>query len=113
MRVLVTGGRHFNEFDLLKTTLDSVHSRNPISVLIHGAASGADTLAGKWASENGIEVTSCPADWKKYGRSAGPIRNREMLELSPDLVVAFPGGRGTADMVSAAAQKGIEVLEAT
>jgi len=69
-------------------------------------------MAGEWASNNGIEVVVCPANWKQYGRREGPIRNREMLELAPDLLVAFPGGRGTADMVTAAEQKGIPIRHA-
>ena len=112
MRVLVTGGRTFDDIELLETTLDAVHATNLISVLIHGAASGADTMAGEWAIRQGVEVVACPANWKQYGRRAGPIRNREMLELSPDLLVAFPGGRGTADMISAAEQKGIPIRHA-
>jgi hypothetical protein len=112
MRVLITGGRKFNDLKLLETTLDATHATVPISNLIHGAASGADTMAGEWASKNGIEVVACPANWKRFGRGAGPIRNREMLELSPDLLVAFPGGRGTADMISAAKNKDIPIRRA-
>ena len=109
MRVLITGGRKFDDIQLLETTLEDVHKSEAISVLIHGAASGADTLAGNWAARHDIQVVACPADWKRYGRAGGPMRNREMLELSPDILVAFPGGKGTADMVSAAEQKGIPI----
>ncbi|MEZ5943915.1 MAG: DUF2493 domain-containing protein [Planctomycetaceae bacterium] len=109
MRVLVTGGRKFDDIQLLETTLEDVHESEAISVLIHGAANGADTLAGEWASRHGIKVVACPADWKRYGRAAGPVRSREMLELSPDLLVAFPGGNGTADMISAAKKKCISI----
>ena len=112
MRVLITGGRNFDNRELLETTLDAVHASAPLSALIHGAANGADTLAGKWASRNGIKIFACPANWKRFGWGAGPIRNREMLELTPDLVVAFPGGRGTADMISAAEQKRIPIRHA-
>ncbi|WP_013627348.1 DUF2493 domain-containing protein [Rubinisphaera brasiliensis] len=112
MRVLITGGRNFDNHELLETTLDAVHASAPLSVLIHGAANGADTLAGEWASRNGIEVVACPADWKRYGRAAGPIRNRAMFDLAPDLLVAFPGGKGTADMISAAEQKEIPIRHA-
>lgn len=112
MRVLVTGGRNFADADLLETTLNAVHESEEISVLIHGAANGADTLAGEWAARHDIRVVACPAEWKRYGRGAGPVRNREMLALSPDLLVAFPGGRGTADMISAAEKKGIPIRKA-
>ena len=78
--------------------------------LIHGAARGADSLAGEWASTRAVPVKIFPADWQTHGRSAGHIRNAQMLrEGKPDLVVAFPGGRGTADMVAKANAAGITV----
>jgi hypothetical protein len=81
-----------------------------VDAIIHGGARGADSMAGEFANETGIEEIVFPADWKMYGRRAGPIRNQQMLdEGKPDLVVAFPGGRGTADMVGRARTAGIEV----
>jgi hypothetical protein len=80
------------------------------TLIIHGAAKGADTLAGRWAKEFNIPVLVFPADWKKYGRRAGPIRNAQMLsEGKPNLVVAFPGGRGTANMVGLSQKAGVPV----
>lgn len=80
--------------------------------IIHGGANGADSLAHQYAHISGIPVTVYPADWKKHGRGAGPIRNAQMLtEGKPDLVVAFPGGTGTKDMVTRAKRAGVEVLE--
>ncbi len=110
MRVLVTGGRDFNDRELLCEALDRLHAAHPFTVLIHGDANGADRLSGEWATLRGIEVEAHPADWKKHGRAAGPIRNQKMLEEKPELVVAFPGGRGTADMVRKAKQAGLEVV---
>lgn len=110
MCILVTGGRYFADERLLRDTLDTLHTFNGVTELIHGHCSGADTLADKWATElDTIHIVRCPADWKRYGRAAGPIRNREMLELRPDLVIAFPGGKGTADMVRQSRLAGIEV----
>src|ERR1043165_7272006 len=110
MRVLITGGREFADRDLLFETLDRLHAVHGFTVLIHGAAPGADTLAGEWAEQRGIEVIARPADWKKHGRAAGPIRNQEMFKNNPQIVVAFPGGKGTANMVSIAKKAGIEVV---
>jgi len=110
MRVLVAGGRTFNDRAVLVETLNQLHSLHGISVLIHGAAKGADRLAGDWAVANGVHVDEHPALWKKHGRGAGAIRNQEMLEESPELVVAFPGGKGTADMVKRARRAGIKVV---
>jgi hypothetical protein len=85
-----------------------------IDVLIEGEAPGADTLAREWATEQGIPVERYPADWNRHGKAAGPIRNRRMLvEGKPDLVVAFPGGRGTANMISQAEAAGVKVLKVT
>jgi len=110
MRVLVTGGRDFGDRKLLFDVLDRLHATHGFKVLIHGDASGADRLSGEWATARGITVEAHPADWKKHGRAAGPIRNQKMLEEKPELVVAFPGGKGTADMVRKARQAELEVV---
>jgi hypothetical protein len=90
--------------------LTAIHKKRGISEIIHGGAKGADLFAGKWATMNGIKETAVPADWNKHGRAAGPIRNQLMLEMKPDGVVAFPGGRGTADMANRAEKSGIKVM---
>lgn len=85
---------------------------NGITTLIHGGAPGADALAATWAIEHDITCSTYVADWFKHGRAAGPIRNEAMLiEGRPDCVVAFPGGRGTADMVRRAKAAGVRVIE--
>ena len=71
-------------------------------------------MAGKFAEWARIPVKEYPADWQKHGRAAGPIRNQQMLdEGKPDLVVAFDGGRGTADMIARAEKAGVRVVRAT
>jgi len=112
MRVLVTGGRDFDERNMLAQTLDRLHEQHGFTLLIHGAAKGADRLAGEWAKSRGIEILACPADWRRYGRGAGMQRNKEMLEQSPDLLVAFPGGKGTENMVKIAKKAGLTVVMA-
>ncbi len=113
MRVLVTGGRDYiNTYELFGK-LNELHNEVGITVVIHGGASGADALAGNWARSRKVQEIACPADWDKHGKAAGPIRNQEMLEQhKPDLVVAFSGGRGTADMVRRARDAGVRVVEA-
>lgn len=112
MKVLVCGGRDYADKVRLFAVLDHYNEELGFEILVHGAARGADRLAGEWADERGIEVRRYPADWNKHGKSAGPIRNREMVEKeSPDLVVAFPGGSGTRDMVKVATHNGITVIE--
>lgn len=112
MKVLVCGGRDYDDYSTVKHVLDHVHSRREIKILIHGAARGADLLGERWAKENEIEYRGYPAKWKKQRNAAGPIRNRRMLdEECPNMVVAFPGGTGTADMIEAAKAAGVAVLD--
>lgn len=115
MKVLVCGGRDFQDYDLLKTTLSALQvERGEFSLIIHGAAPGADMLADQYAGIHHIPVKAFPADWATYGRSAGPIRNAFMLdEGEPDLVVAFPGGSGTRNMVLQSRLASVEVIDLT
>lgn len=107
MIVLVCGGRDFSDYTLLKESLDKIKPTQIIS----GGAQGADSLAEVYANELNIPIKVFKADWKTYGRPAGMIRNQKMLdEGMPDLVVAFPGGRGTADMVKRAKREGFKVV---
>jgi hypothetical protein len=112
MRVLVCGGRNFSSTKLLFDTLDRLHKEHRFTVVIEGNAKGADRLAGYWARHKGIENKKYPANWRKEGVSAGPKRNQQMLsEGKPELVIAFPGGPGTKDMVYRAKRAGIQVME--
>lgn len=112
-RVLVCGGRDFADYDLLKTTLSALQiTRGRFALVIHGAARGADRMAGTYAERHDIPCHEYPADWQAHGKAAGPLRNQQMLKLGkPDLVVAFAGGRGTADMVQQARAANVEVIE--
>jgi hypothetical protein len=68
-------------------------------------------LAGAWArSQYGVQEVACRANWYLHGKGAGHERNARMLELGPELVVAFPGGRGTANMIARAERAGVEVM---
>lgn len=111
LRVLVCGGRDYHNMHQLFDTLDGINFKTPITWVIHGNARGADTLAGTWAKLRGVGCTPVSAEWSKYGSAAGPIRNKRMLGLKPDLVVAFPGGKGTRNMIKQARKAAIDVLE--
>jgi hypothetical protein len=112
MRVLVCGGRDYDDMETLDRVLDQKFAECPFSVLIHGDARGADSLARTWAFKRGVAQIACPANWRKFGLSAGRLRNIQMLqEHFPDLVIAFPGGNGTAHMVSVAKRAKVQVLE--
>ena len=108
MRVIVCGGRSYDEWRTVAHTLDTMDPT--ISVLIQGGAPGADRLAEKWANTRGVPVVTYPANWSR-GKKAGPERNDFMLRDSrADLVVAFPGGRGTEDMIRRAEMAGVPVV---
>ena len=105
-RVLVCGGRAYED---RQRVFEILAQRQP-SVVIQGCARGADSFAGEWADLNGVEHLRFPADWDNLGRAAGPIRNQQMLdEGRPDLVIAFPGSKGTRDMMRRAVLAGVPV----
>lgn len=98
---LICGGREFKDSLLLYETLDRLcRERGRPDLIVHGDARGADRMAGQWARERNIKVEAVSADWNRYGKKAGPIRNQKMLDLyCPDLIIAFPGGSGTNNMI--------------
>jgi hypothetical protein len=112
LNIVVTGGRDYRNRPYLFGMLDAhTHHFNPIRVA-HGGATGADALANEWAESRGHEIVVYHAEWDKYGRRAGPIRNKKMLEAEqPDYVIAFQGGRGTSDCVSQARRLGLRVVD--
>lgn len=110
MRVLICGGRNFDDSALFSETMTELHAEHKFEMVIHGGAPGADRMADLWARMYGVERMTFPADWNRHGRAAGPIRNQQMLdEGKPDLVIAFPGGRGTRDMMKRAFSAGVKV----
>lgn len=112
MRLLVCGGRNFADAEKMDAKLRSILRDGAMTphTIIHGGASGADTLAGEWAALNGCLCEVYPADWSNHGRAAGPIRNRQMIvEGRPHAVLAMEGGKGTANMVKQAIAAGLPV----
>jgi hypothetical protein len=111
MKILVCGGRYYNNKERVTEVLDFIHGRESITSLVHGDATGTDTLAKEWALINGIEQKPYHAEWTALGHRAGPIRNALMLQENFDIrwVIAFPGDVGTADMVEKAKRAGYPV----
>lgn len=97
-KVIVCGGRDYENWQHVHSELNALHKQLKITHVIHGDAPGADKAGGRWAREHGVQEIVCPSNWDKHGTRGGPLRNQAMLQLVPDLVLAFPGGRGTADM---------------
>lgn len=110
MKVIIAGGRTYvlTEDDI--AGLDWLRIDLPIQEVVCGCASGADSEGRIWADSRDIPIREFPPDWNKHGRAAGPIRNGQMAAYA-DALVAFPGGRGTADMVKQAGDHGLLVYD--
>lgn len=122
--VLVCGGRDFGERDRNDAIrgaayLSEMHKATPIDLIVEGGAPGADALARVWCDFARVPCRTMRADWSRYGKAAGPRRNAEMLAVlvaerdkgADVCVVAFPGGRGTADCVRQSRALGVRVVE--
>lgn len=142
MIIIVCGGRHFSDGAFLFDTLDELHAKTPIALVVEGGqrtyprrggrvagpVGGADFFAHEWAMARHVDVKTVFASWrdlshpdarlkrdgrgKLYDANAGPRRNLKMLEFRPDAVVAFEGGHGTGDMITKARAAGVRVIEA-
>lgn len=107
-RICVTGGRDFQNRRLVELAFERIRL-SPADTLVEGEAQGADSLCAEVAAEMGAKVEPHPAKWRLYGGAAGTIRNTEMLESGIDLLLSFPGGRGTRHCVNKATEMGIPV----
>jgi hypothetical protein len=111
LRICVTGGRDFKNWELLNHVLDLL---NPTEIGVGDCHTGVDQMTRWWSYTNLNQSARCEfvADWGLLGMNAGPIRNQRMLsDFKPDLLLAFPGGKGTADCKAKALKMGIPVLE--
>ena len=110
--ILVTGGRNYADTETFNIVLCYIYSKIQFTKIVHGGAQGADTLADLLGHCTNVPRSVYEADWKKYGKAAGMIRNREMLDKNEDLdlVVAFPGGKGTAGMIKLSKERNIPVI---
>ena len=110
MRVLCCGDRNWTDRETVRVRISELPET---AVIVHGAARGADTIAGEVAAELGHTVEVYPAQWNTYGRAAGPIRNNQMLDTKPDLVIAFHAdiskSKGTAHCIQEAERRSIIV----
>lgn len=102
-KLVVAGSRSFADFDRLSADLDYLLSKkSPDEVeIVSGGAAGADALAERYARSRGLAFRAFPADWRRWGKLAGPIRNRQMADYGSAVVVYWDGrSRGSADMIS-------------
>ena len=110
LRVIIAGSRDFDDYALLQDHADYMLSRQEDIEIVSGGASGADALGERYAKERGYRLKIFPADWAKYGRIAGPIRNREMAAYADALLAYWDGrSRGTKNMIDEARANGLKV----
>lgn len=120
-RIVICGGRHFNDYEQLKTTITNFLKQRKIEIenveIVSGHCQGADILGEQYAKEYGLNLTIFPADWQRYKRKAGPIRNKQMIEYimqtENKAVIAFvsENSKGTKQTVLLAKRAGIFVVE--
>lgn len=109
--LLVCGGRTFDDPDLVVAALDFLVPFYAIDGIMQGGTQGAETAAKDWAARNGIKAATIKADWRKHGRQAAAKRNQKMLDLGrPILLLAWPGGAATRDLIRRAEAAGVAVI---
>lgn len=112
-KIIIAGGRDFMDYNLLKEKTNKILQEKKVThkiVIISGCARGADTLGLRYASENTFDVEEYPADWDKYGKKAGYVRNVEMAE-NADALIAFWNGKskGTKHMIDIAMERNLPI----
>lgn len=115
-KVIIAGSRDFIDYELLKTKVDKILSNKfgtHVISIVSGTARGADKLGERYAEEKGFTTIKMPADWEKYGKKAGHLRNQEMLNIADAVIVFWDGtSNGTKNMISITkkSQKPIRVI---
>lgn len=114
MRVIVCGGAEgrLNRQTVFQV-LDFLTDHEDVEMLIHRGAGGSELLAEAWAGEHEIVSLRLPAQWKKRGKRAAPVRDLQLLHLKPDLVVLFPDARATEGLVARAKEAGVMIARAS
>jgi hypothetical protein len=111
MKVLVCGSRDWADPMAVTERIVDLAEAYPAALVIHGGCRGADMRVEGAAIVCNLRTKVFLADWRRFGRKAGPLRNRQMLDEEPDLVIAFQrdGSRGTQDTIDEARRRGIPV----
>ena len=109
MKLIICGGRDYVLDDEDRHELDLLLDEHNITEVVSGGCQGADQGGEEWATDRRIHLTIIRANWRTHGKAAGPIRNQQMAEYA-DAVYAFPGGRGTANMLHLAQKEGLKIL---
>lgn len=109
MKTIIAGSRDIQNYVVVSALI--AKSGFKISKVVCGTYWGVDLLGKRWAEENGIPVKEFPADWEKYGKSAGPRRNHAMARYADGLILIHHGTTGSLDMLSKAERFGLKIFE--
>lgn len=111
MKLIIAGGRDFSDYELLTREVSKLISGVPDVEIVSGGARGADLLGEHYAIDKGIKVKRFPADWERYGKSAGFRRNAEMAQYADSCICFWDGkSKGTSHMINLAKQGGLSVV---
>lgn len=110
MKAIICGGRDFSNYDYLCISMDQCRKWWNLTTIITGGARGADTLGHRWAVSRKLDTEVYPADWDRFGKGAGFIRNELMLSMGPSVVIAYKGGNGTEHMINISRQANVPVF---
>lgn len=111
-KLIIAGCRNINDYDFVESCVHDFIDRHPEILrrfeIVSGCANGIDKCGEEYAKRNGLSVKRFPANWKKYNKAAGPMRNREMAQYADGCICIWDGySRGTANMIQAARQEGL------
>lgn len=110
MKIIVAGSREFKDYEMLKNKLDKLLINQKDIQIVSGGCRGADELGEMYAKEKGYSLKVFKADWNKYGKKAGPLRNRQMAKYADGLVAFYKeGSRGTKNMIEEAGKEGLKI----
>lgn len=110
MKIIVAGSRDFENYELLKNKLDKLLINQKEVQIVSGGCRGTDKLGERYAKENGYSLKIFKADWGKYGKKAGPLRNKQMAEYAEGLVAFYKeGSKGTKNMIEEAGKMGLKI----
>ena len=114
MKLIIAGSRNYHDcvvYELIHTTISKLNETNQVKELVTGCAKGVDAFAEKYGRRYNIPIVKFPADWEKYGKAAGPIRNKQMAIYADALLLIWDGeSRGSANMLKNAKEQGLKIF---
>lgn len=110
MKCIIAGTRDISHYEFVRLCIERCPWHDEITEVVSGDCRGVDVCGAVWGNDRGLPVRKFPADWKAYGFSAGPLRNRQMAEYADALIAIWDGeSRGTANMIKTARDHGLRV----